>query len=591
MLPLILCFLYVALVSAKCYEPSQAHPLPELDPNDAVLTDAFAAVSAALTLAVDGPEFAATSFSVEVTSSKESLWSYHHTARERNASRPDIPTVNSDALYRIASISKIFTVLGVLYQHAAGNMSLDDPIDKYIAELKGEQEGSIPWKDITLRSLASQLSGIPRDCVLPKPRIHGCFTFAVAQADIINSDKLSPYAPEQFGFPPVSRDGLIECDEYAPNYKPSCGEADLIKVVTSAAPVFAPNQKSTYSNIAFELLGVAIEKVTNQTYESYINDAIFKPLNMTKSTLSTPPDSAGVIPLEPHYWGIDAGIQNPTGGIYSSAADLSKLLRYILTHYNSITHAANWVHPVSPSNGLHSFYGMPWEIFHTDRILEKSQRTVKFITKSGGLPGYTSIIITVPEYDLGFTILLAGNFDLFEKIREAVTVTVVRAAEQVVIKQLQKRYAGTYASPNPELNSSMTLVADHRGLVVTEFISNATDVMATDLLLAFGRKSEDFYVQLVPTLLYRNETAQSGELWRIVVAAERTEEERDIWDDFCMTEVGAVRYAGLPANEIAFWDGKGKEFKKLEIVGFRATLSRIKNNDARPALKQEIFEL
>lgn len=160
-----------------------------------------------------------------------------------------------------------------------------------------------------------------------------------------------------------------------------------MKVVKSAAPVFAPNQKSTYSNIAFELLGLAIEKVTNQTYESYINDAIFKPLNMTKSTLSVPPDSAGVIPLGPQYWDVDAGIQSPTGGIYSSTTDLSKFLRYILTHYNGITYAANWVHPVSPSTGLYSFYGMPWEIFHTDRILQKSQRTVKFITKSGGLPG------------------------------------------------------------------------------------------------------------------------------------------------------------------------------------------------------------
>jgi CubicO group peptidase (beta-lactamase class C family) len=158
-----------------------------------------------------------------------------------------------------------------------------------------------------------------------------------------------------------------------------------MKAVKSMAPVFAPNQESTYSNIAYELLGLAIENVTNQTYESYINDAIFKPLNMTKSSLSQPPDSAGVIPLEPQYWDVDVGIQSPTGGIYSSSTDLSKYLRYILTHYNGITRAANWAHPVSPSRGLYSFYGMPWEIFQTDRILQKSKRTVKFITKAGGV--------------------------------------------------------------------------------------------------------------------------------------------------------------------------------------------------------------
>ena len=77
--------------------------------------------------------------------------------------------------------------------------------------------------------------------------------------------------------------------------------------------------------------------MTGLSYEEYISEAIFKPLGMSKSTLSTPPDSAGIIPLEPQYWDIDEGVQNPTGGIYSSTEDLSKYLRYILTHYNGMS--------------------------------------------------------------------------------------------------------------------------------------------------------------------------------------------------------------------------------------------------------------
>lgn len=175
-------FLFAAAASAKCYEASIAHPLPDLDPNDAVLKHAFATINTALTIAIAAPEFASTSFSIEITSSKESLWSEHHTARERNASRPDIPEVNGDALYRIASITKTFTVLGILYQHEAGNLSLDDPVDKYIKELKEKQEGTIPWKDITLRSLASQLSGIPRECTIDPS--HKCTTEKGMQADL-----------------------------------------------------------------------------------------------------------------------------------------------------------------------------------------------------------------------------------------------------------------------------------------------------------------------------------------------------------------------------------------------------------------------
>jgi CubicO group peptidase (beta-lactamase class C family) len=177
--------LFAATASAACYEHSTAHPLPDLDANDAVLKHAFASIETALTAVVAAPEFASTSFSVEITSQKESLWSLHHTARERNASRPDIPQVNGDALYRIASITKTFTVLGILYQHEAGNLNLDDPIDKYIKELKEDQEGTIPWKDITLRSLASQLSGIPRECT--PVLFFNCYSEKGMQADFFSS--------------------------------------------------------------------------------------------------------------------------------------------------------------------------------------------------------------------------------------------------------------------------------------------------------------------------------------------------------------------------------------------------------------------
>lgn len=159
--------LLAAVAGAKCHEPTVAHPLPDYDADDVLLAHAFTDINNALVNVVSAPEFSSSSFSVEITSSKETLWSKHHTANERNVSRPDIPEVNGDALYRIASITKTFTVLGILYQEKAGNLSLDDPVDKYIKELKEDQKGTLPWKDITLRSLASQLSGIPRECVIP----------------------------------------------------------------------------------------------------------------------------------------------------------------------------------------------------------------------------------------------------------------------------------------------------------------------------------------------------------------------------------------------------------------------------------------
>lgn len=70
------------------------------------------------------------------------------------------------------------------------------------------------------------------------------------------------------------------------------------------------------------------------------------------------------------YFDVDAGVQSPTGGLYSSSNHMSAFLRYILGNDKDIAHAdLNWLLPVSFTAGMGSFYGMPWEIYRTDKIL------------------------------------------------------------------------------------------------------------------------------------------------------------------------------------------------------------------------------
>lgn len=352
----------------------------------------------------------------------------------------------------------------------------------------------------------------------------------------------------------------------------TCSYADLLGAVKAQIPIFAPNQQSTYSNIAFELLGIVLERVSGQDYRSYIEDAIFKPLNMTKSTLSLPPDEAGVIPSGDHYWDVDEGIQSPTGGIYASSKDLSKYLRHALSKFNGLTHALNWFNPVSPTRGVNSFYGLPWEIYHTDRVLQDSRRTVRFITKGGGLPGYTSIIILAPDYDLGFTILVAGNSDLLLKLQNIVT-KFIRPAEHHAVQQLKERYAGTYVSSDSKLNSSVKLVADERGLVVTEFISNSSDILNLGRVKHWIPKNG--FAQLVPTLLFRNAEDQRGEEWRGQPVEDRSHHDREIWADFCITDIEGPMYAAVPINNVVFWDqDEHNVFETLELSAFRVNLTR-----------------
>jgi CubicO group peptidase (beta-lactamase class C family) len=550
----------VATVLSECFEPSPAFPVPSWSAGGSTLGPAFDLLRDRLDDIVADPRYDAASFSVQVTSQTKDLWSHFHTARKRNESRPGVEKVDGDSLYRIASISKTFTVLGLLYQHEAGTLDLDSSIAEYLPALT-KPEGAIPWKDITLRSLASQLSGIPRDW---------------AQSDVL----LAFDDPTELGLPPATeedRKALPQCDEYS-GFMSACNSTDLYEwMQRNGKPLFAPNQQSTYSNIAFELVGLALEKATNLTYEKYMDEAIFQPLDMVLTTLETPNDTHAVLPLGENYWGVNEGVQNPTGGIYSSTNDMSKYLRYILTHYNAIAKGVNWLFPASWSTGMNSFYGMPWEIFRTDKALQESKRPVTFVTKGGALPGYVSKITLLPEYGLGITILVGcqdNDCDLLDTLQENVTISVVRAAEEVVWADAESVYGGKYAALDETLNSSISFSASpSRGLTLETFVSNGTDIVSDVVAQYLVRTSRPWRTQLVPTLLNKDEDRHQGEIWRTAVAIEKQDgEARGVWDDDCTTDIDGPMYAGRAINEIVFWH----EDDVVEMPAWKVKMKRKK---------------
>ncbi|KAK5724666.1 hypothetical protein LTR15_004713 [Elasticomyces elasticus] len=553
LLPLLLC---VSPVLSKCSDPSPAFPVPSWTQQhkDGSLASTFEAIDAALQKIASDDQYSTTSFSVSLTSETETLWSHHHTALKHNATRPGTTHINNQSQYRIASITKVFTTLGLLYQHSAGNLSLDDPISDYIPELNSSS--AIPWKEITLRLLASQLSGIPRE---------GNW------ADLATN----PFDPTTVGLPPIDKEDLDLPACFDPEVFESCNWTQILPYLGKKQPVFAPGQKSTYSNVAFELLGLVLARVKGLSYENYMYESIFKPLKMESTTFTTPEsDEHAVLPVDQFFWDVDEGIHNPTGGLYSSSADMSIFLRHVLTHYNALATGVNWFMPASWT-GLTSFYGMPWEILRTERILEHSNRPVSFVTKGGAVPSYFSRITLMPEYGLGLTLLVGGESSILEKIQEAVTIPLVRVAEELVWQGIEATHGGHYTALNHSLNSSIAFAASPAtGLEVRSFISNGTDIFDT-LLSTYARLSgipegDKWRAQLSPTLLFKDETSQQGEIWRMQIVHERNNDGA-IWDDFCLTDVDPVSYAGLPLNEVVFWHGE----QVVELSAFRVKMGRL----------------
>jgi CubicO group peptidase (beta-lactamase class C family) len=113
------------------------------------------AINSLLTTTTES-KIAEQSWAVQLTSSKETLWSSFSTAKTLK------PEVNGETSFRIASISKTMTAYALFREKS---IDLDEPVTRYIPELmqRVEEPWLVDWREVSLRSLASYLSGMPRD--------------------------------------------------------------------------------------------------------------------------------------------------------------------------------------------------------------------------------------------------------------------------------------------------------------------------------------------------------------------------------------------------------------------------------------------
>jgi len=97
------------------------------------------------------------------------LFEYAHTPT--NKDKRGAQKVDLDTVFRLGSLTKVFPVLALLKLKDRG-VSLDDPITKYVPELRGLKKQAredssvwvVDWDEVTLGALASHMAGIPSDC-------------------------------------------------------------------------------------------------------------------------------------------------------------------------------------------------------------------------------------------------------------------------------------------------------------------------------------------------------------------------------------------------------------------------------------------
>lgn len=148
-------------------KPTELSTLPIIKEAIANLTQHFAAWNANYTATANF------SYSVQVFSAHEQdpLFSFSHTSPKlATINHPGVTAVDENSVFRLGSLTKVFTVYNFLLN--AGDEVWNAPITKFIPELaaianysSSDPVANTAWNDVTIGSLATQMSGIPRDCM------------------------------------------------------------------------------------------------------------------------------------------------------------------------------------------------------------------------------------------------------------------------------------------------------------------------------------------------------------------------------------------------------------------------------------------
>ena len=96
------------------------------------------------------------------------------------------------------------------------------------------------------------------------------------------------------------------------------------------------------------------------------------------------------------------------------------------------------------------------------------------------------------------------------------------------------------------------------------------DTVLTQMLAPYvPPQKTGWHAQLLPTLLFKNESTKQGEIWRFLIVQERMEKKsgHGLFDEFCVTDVDTTSYGTLPLNEVIFWHEEGLvELPAFQVV-------------------------
>jgi CubicO group peptidase (beta-lactamase class C family) len=205
--------------------------------------------------------------------------------------------VDANTIYHWASNTKPFTGIAIMQLRDRGLLKLDDPVTKYLPELRDVHNSYGSMDDITIRHLMTHSGGF--------------------RASTWPWDKGEPWEP-------------FEPTEYS----------QLVAMFPFTEILFKPGSKFSYSNPGIIFLGRIIEKLTGDDYEVYVDKNILRPLGMYSSYFDTTPYHLLKHRSHSYYirdgkrtegrFDANTGITVSNSGLNSPIADMVKYVNFLI---------------------------------------------------------------------------------------------------------------------------------------------------------------------------------------------------------------------------------------------------------------------
>jgi CubicO group peptidase (beta-lactamase class C family) len=276
-----------------------------------------------------------------------------------------IPVDPEQTIFRIGSVTKLFTYTAVMQLVEQGKLDLDEDINTY---LDFRIPDTYP-QPITLKHLMTHTSG---------------------------------FETRYFEVAALDADDQLPTREWLVSHMP--------------ARVSPPGEYAAYSNYGTSLAGYIVARVSGEPYDQYIQEHILNPLDMVRTTSHSPmpPDlrshvsvgykyEDGGFQVFPHYLGQPAIV--PAGGMQASATDMA---RFMIAHlqdgrYSDANIAEARILKETTAQQMHSTLYTP-----DPRILgtaygffdfsDNGQRT---LGHSGESAPFNSLLLLLPDQNLG----------------------------------------------------------------------------------------------------------------------------------------------------------------------------------------------